>query len=334
LQGAAGAARNDGPGGESSAEGHTNLDPTVDGPAVGIEDGSERALAKFNPGNDHGRTRDDKNDPEKGGDDDQGTASENAGGVADESRREGAESTKSNAEGGDGANVHFFAARRVVFEFGYRDGGGGGVDGIGGGGGEFFIGLGFGSSSAFGDLLFDESDEFFVGTKESLPDADGVFDYRGDLGIPIQPLPIVENSVAPHKEIVAVALRETGGDFQGGVAEAGAFAIGDVGLAHGGERRGSRDLDAEFGGAAVEVKAAGLEDGAGVGVVEVEEVDKISQEHGEIAAVTDKAFDPVDAIELGFEGLVLSKHGVDRTLGIGGQNRSNALGSQAGDGIT
>ena len=167
--------------------------------------------------------------------------------------------------------------------------------------------LGVGGGGALGDLLLQQPDELLVRRPERLADADGVVDDLGDGGVPVAPLPVVEDAVAADHQVVAVAGGERGDDLHllGG-GRAGAVEVGEVGAGqagHGGVLGGVVDRQAQVAGALVEVERAVLEDGRAA-VVEVLEVDEVGAEAGQIAVVADQTLDLVDAGRLRLQRLV------------------------------
>ena len=286
--------------GQRRAEGNVDLHPAVDGPAVALEDRAEGALPELEPGDDHRRHGDDEDEaheqqrilPDLQLEDvaeDQGQRADRAG--------------DDHADRRDGPHVDFLWLGLWLV----------GIGGLFGGGRHPGRRFRIRGGGALRDLFLDHAEELLVRGPEGLPDADRVVHDVGDDGIPVAALPVVEHAVAPHEEVVAVALREAGRDLHRG---AGALAVhvGDVGLAHRRERVRAVDADAQFGAAAVEVERAGLEDRPAVARVKVGEVDEIVQQRAQVAVVVGQPVHIGDGLELRLERLVLRHEGGERRL--------------------
>ncbi|CAM3164113.1 hypothetical protein RAHE111665_17405 [Rariglobus hedericola] len=311
-----GAVGEDGAFGELGAERNVDLHASVDGPAVGFEDGADVALTELQPRDEHRRAGDDCNEA----DEDERELPESEFG---EPGGDGAEGTTNRADGdahrGDGADVHFL---------GLGLGTGGLFVGVGGGlggGGELGVALGIGGCGALGDLLLDHTHEFFIRGEERLTDADGVVGDAGDGGIPVAALTVVEDAVATDEEVIAVAVGEAGGDLDGGFTGAFAVHVGDEGFAHRGKGRRSGNLDAELGAACIEIERAGLEVGVVVRREELEEVDEIIEQRAEVAREAEEFFDRCDGDEFGIEGFVLRDECEECGFLVGGEEGFDAL---------
>ena len=127
------------------------------------------------------------------------------------------------------------------------------------------------------------------------------------------------------EQVVAVALAEAAGDGHRGTAGARAVDVGDVGLAHRGERLRGIDLDAEFAGAAVEIEGAGLEGGEAIARVEIREVDEIVEQRAEVPRVAEQFLDVGDCRRLGGEGGILRDESGESFLAFAGEDGLHAI---------
>src|SRR6185437_11345431 len=131
-------------------------------------------------------------------------------------------------------------------------------------------------------LVVDEARQLLVGQPEGLPQADRMLDDLDDGRVPVAPLAVVEDAVAPDEEIVGVARGEGSGDCHDLFAfVARAAAISEIDAAQGRELGVLRlvlDLDAEIAAPGVEVEGSGLEHGFASAGVEILEGDEIVEE--------------------------------------------------------
>ena len=224
----------------------------------------------------------------------------------------GADAADGRADEGDGAEVELlgFLLRRGLGLVRLGNGGGGGAD--------LGLRLGIGGGGALGDLLLDETDEFFVRRPERLADADRVVDDLRDRRVPVVARAVVEHAVAPHHERVAVAVREHGADRLLVSARARDVAVGEIGAGEARERSvlaGICHLEAEVAAARVEVERSRLEHGARA-AVEVGEVHRVRQQLVEILLEAQQLLDGRDLVELRLERGVMANQRRDvRTRG-------------------
>ena len=153
-----------------------------------------------------------------------------------------------------------------------------------------------------------------------MANADGVIDDARDDGIPIATGAIVENTVAADEKVVAVALREAGGEVHRGAASARAGAISDIGLAHHGEGIRGVDAHAEFGAPAVEEQSAGLENSPTVARVKIGEVDEIMEERTQVAMVAGETLDAGDGGKLRGQAEIFGEERGEGVPAFAGEN--------------
>ena len=187
--------------GERRAE--RNVDPgsCVDGPAVGVEDRPEIALAELEPRQHHGRTGNEQEDAQHSQGHPHAQAEKGAHDAADHP----ADAGRRDTQGRNHAAVQFWPLVRRLAR--HR-----GLLGCERGRGQLFGRSGVRRRSPFGDLFFDKANDFLVGGPKRLPDANGLVHNPRDGGVPIAALSIVENAIAPNHEIVRITVGKGGGD--------------------------------------------------------------------------------------------------------------------------
>jgi hypothetical protein len=143
-------------------------------------------------------------------------------------------------------------------------------------------------------------------------------------GVPVVPVPVVKNAVAPHHEIVGVAVRESRGDGHLVRApSAGAVAVGEVRLAQRGERavlRGIIHTDAELAASPVQIQGARLEHRLPIRRVEVGKGNEVIEQTVEIPVVAHQAIHRGNGLGLGFKRFVFGNECSDLFFGVAGKD--------------
>jgi hypothetical protein len=162
-----------------------------------------------------------------------------------------------------------------------------------------------------------------------------VVDDLDDGRVPVLALAVVEDAVAADHEVVRVAASEGRGDEHLlGAAAPRAAAVGQVGLAEGGQGGvgvGALDAHAEFAGPAVQVQGAGLEDGLAFLAVEVAEGHEIVEQDQEVAGAVHEADDAFEALDLLGQAQVLLQDLGQPVTGVAGQKGAHPVAAQGFD---
>ena len=307
-----------GHGSQSLAEEDVDQDRGVDGPAVGIEDRSEVALAELAPCDEAGGAGDDKH---QYGYQDQPLPPDQA--------LEGVDNDGQDAGNGGYGHCHHGCDTSELGDI-ERGGLGGGIYSI-----CRFVGrvvrnvgqcthsLGILVGGRLVDLVGDELAELAVRAPEGLADADGIVDDLGDDGIPVLTVTVIEHTVLARTEVADAAGSHQGYDVHrtglylgctGTVKEEHAAECGHIGmLAH------ISDADTELAATLVNIEFTCIEhcELLRIAGIEIAEDHVVVQKLGEMRIVTNELADLIDTVGFLLLGLVGIEEGEEGRLAVG-----------------
>ena len=285
-----------------------DLHAPIDGPAAGIEQRAQAALAQLEPGDQHAGARNGQHQPHDG----QRNQRPQLQHFRKHRHQHGTERAQGHTDGRHRAHIRL--ARHGLGGLGaaFGQARGLGLQPLGDGG---VLG-----GSALGHLLFNHAQEFFVRREKRLAHAGGVVDQGGDARIPVLAFTVVKNAFTPDEQKVHIARRERCHDVAH-LRAAAAFAVGQIGFGQPGQRRvgaGVLHIHRQLAAAPIQEQRPGLEHAA-LAAVEAGKRDKVVQQRQQVTLQADEFFQIFGMHAVCLLGAVLLDQRQQARLGIAGQ---------------